>query len=138
MSRAAIPREVSKWFDKLDLTYSVRNLTRDLANGFVVAEIISRHIADVDIYQFYNGLDIEKRKNNWSRIAEILKSDKHKDKDKKETNKYGPLNITNLDYEPVIFLKKGAALDMIIRLPFLTLGSMSIFIRRASWRSTIQ
>lgn len=102
MSRAVIPREISKWFDKLDLTYSVRNLTRDLANGFVVAEILSRRYhKDIDIYQFYNGLEIEKRKNNWERIAQVLK-------------KHG-LTITKLDYEPVIYLKKGAALEMIKR-----------------------
>ena len=91
MSRAAIPREVTKWFDKLDLTYSVRNLTRDLANGFVIAEILSRYYPkEVDIYQFYNGLQMEKRKNNWARIVDIL-------------NKHG-LNITGLDYKPVMYL----------------------------------
>lgn len=104
MSKAPIPREISKWFDKLDLTYSVRNLTRDLANGFVVAEILSRkYPGKVDIYQFYNGLEIEKRKNNWERIAEILK--------KQNSNH----TITKLDYEPVMYLKKGAALEMIVK-----------------------
>lgn len=102
LQRAAIPREISKWFDKLDLTYAVRNLTRDLANGFVVAEILSRYYqSEVDIYQFYNGLRIEKRKDNWKRICAILS------KHSKE--------ITANDYEPVIFLKKGAALTMIIK-----------------------
>lgn len=101
MSRAAIPRDISKWFDRLDLTYSVRNLTRDLANGFVVAEILSRfYPKEVDIYQFYNGLEIEKRKDNWRRVAALLEK-----KGKK---------ITAQDYEPVIYLKKGAALDMIV------------------------
>ena len=101
LQRAAIPREISKWFDKLDLTYSVRNLTRDLANGFVVAEILSRYYPkEVDIYQYYNGLRIEKRKDNWKRNCEVL-------------SRHGKIIIIE-DYEPVIFLKKGAALSMII------------------------
>lgn len=103
MSKALIPREVSKWFDKLDLTYAIRNLTRDLANGFVVAEILSRYFsAEVDIYQYYNGLKIEKRIDNWQRITKVL-------------NKNG-FACTNLDYEPVIYLKKNAALEFIKRL----------------------
>ena len=44
---------------------------------------------------------MEKRKNNWARIVDILK-------------KHG-LNITGLDYEPVMYLKKDAALDLIIK-----------------------
>lgn len=102
MSKAAIPREISRWFDRLDLTYSVRNLTRDLANGFVVAEILSRRFhADVDIYQYYNGLEMAKRQNNWERIAGVLK-------------KHG-FTLTQADYEPVMHLKKGAALELIAK-----------------------
>lgn len=105
--KAMIPRDITRWFDKLDLTYAVRNLTRDLANGFVVAEIISRYPPkdkdkkDLDIYTFYNSLSIEKRIDNWTRIAQVLRQRGYR---------IGPE-----DYEPVIYLKKDAALEFIKR-----------------------
>lgn len=98
MGKAGIPREIAKWFDKLDLTYAVKNLTRDLANGFVVAEILSRYYPkEVDIYQFYNGLKIEKRKDNWERISQTLA-------------KHG-MKLSQAEWEPMVFLKKEAALN---------------------------
>jgi len=99
----AIPRKLSQWFDKLDLTYAVRNLTRDFANGFLVAEIISRvYEGDVDIYQYYNGLRMEKRQDNWERIEKILK-------------KRG-FTISRGDWEPIMHRAKGASLEFLKRL----------------------
>jgi len=102
MSKATIPRDISRWLDKLDLTYCIRNLTRDLSNGFVVAEIVSRYFRqDVDIYTYYNGLKVEKRKDNWRRITQVLA-------------KRGKRRYTEQDYEPVIYLSKNAALNFIV------------------------
>lgn len=107
MGKAGIPREITKWLDRLDLTYSVRNLTRDLANGFVVAEILSRHYQkDVDMYTYYNGLNMDKRKDNWQRVSKVLQ--KHGKK------------CSEADWEPIAHLKKDAALQFIKRYAPLT------------------
>ena len=102
MGKAGIPREITKWLDRLDLTYAVRNLTRDLANGFVFAEILSRHYhKDIDMYTYYNGLNMDKRFDNWQRASKVLQ--KHGKK------------CSESDWEPIAHLKKGAALQFIKR-----------------------
>ncbi|KAI9203728.1 uncharacterized protein BJ171DRAFT_599952 [Polychytrium aggregatum] len=63
---AALSREAIKWLQSLDLSYSIKNYKRDLANGFLVAEILSKfYPSDVSMHAFDTGTASAAKKNNW-------------------------------------------------------------------------
>ncbi len=65
---SVFPRELIQWLDALDLSYSVRNPKMDLANGFIIAEILSRVYSEVSILTYYNAQAKDKKNNNWLQI----------------------------------------------------------------------
>lgn len=45
------------------------NPKRDLANGWVFAEILCRHFPEeVEMYQYDNGFKLATKKNNWEHL----------------------------------------------------------------------
>lgn len=66
---SSLPREVLQWLDGLDLSYSLRNPKMDLANGFLVAEILTRRYPnELSILTFYNAQRKDRKIDNWQQI----------------------------------------------------------------------
>ena len=91
----SLPREMVQWIQSLNLTYKITNPKRDLANGWVYAEILSRYYPkELEMYQFDNSFKLDKKLNNWEHLNRFLK---RKD-----------VVLTNADYEPVIHCAPNA------------------------------
>ncbi len=69
-----LPRDLTLWIQSLNLTYKITNPKRDLSNGWVFAEIMSRYYPnEIQMYQFDNGFKLEKKQNNWEHLAKFFK-----------------------------------------------------------------
>lgn len=98
------PREVLKWIQELDLTFSVKNPTRDLSNGFTFAEIISRYFPeDVSLHSFDPGISLKVRNDNWEQIVKV-------------SAKRSISCITQDKIHDIIHYKGSAAVDMLAEL----------------------
>jgi len=98
-----LPRDVVRWLQSLDLSFTIRNPKRDLTNGYIVAEIMARyHPKDVQLSAFENGLRLATKVDNWESLYKLFK-------------KKG-IAITKDDIDKVIHCAPGYATMFIMKL----------------------
>ena len=88
------------WIQSLNLTYKINNPKRDLANGWLYAEILSRYYPeDIEMYQFDNGFKLDKKRNNWEHMQKFFK------------RKGMPVTVS--DWDPVMHNAPNAAYELL-------------------------
>jgi len=103
MASCPLPRELVKWLQSLDLSFTLKNAKRDLTNGYLVAEIVSRYYPkDVNMMNFENGTRLAAKVDNWEQLYKVFK-------------KKG-IQILKQDFDPVIHCAPGAATMFICKL----------------------
>ena len=95
----SLPREILKWIQGLDLSYSVKNPKRDFSNGFLLAEILARYYKEVPLHSFDTGSAMVKKADNWEQLTKLL-------------HKHG-FNLSKETMEGVMHQKNGFALSLL-------------------------
>ncbi|KAL7752874.1 hypothetical protein RI367_001877 [Sorochytrium milnesiophthora] len=73
MASNALPRDILRWLNSLDLTFSLKNHRRSFSNGYLVAEILARYFPhDVSLHGFDTTTGKRSRNNNWSVLERVF------------------------------------------------------------------
>eukprot|EP00892_Ulva_mutabilis_P000413 jgi/Ulvmu1/10372/UM061_0055.1 len=67
-----LSREVLRWILSLDLSLAVRNPRRDFSNGYLVAEILSKHWDDVSMHSYVNATSTAEKRSNWDLLTKFF------------------------------------------------------------------
>ncbi len=100
---AGLSREILRWMEGLDLKYPVKNVKRDFANGYLIAEILNRYYkSDITLHSFDLGQSASKKADNWMQIEKLCAKKGH------------PIDHSHV--EGVLHNKDGAAIKIIERI----------------------
>jgi hypothetical protein len=100
----SLPRAILRWMQELDLTNSVVNVQRDLANGYVMVEIVSRYFPhDISVRSVDPGINLMTRNDNWNQLLKSLRRN-------------GIFSISQELANDVIYHKPGAAVEAMVEL----------------------
>jgi len=102
-SELRLDREVIRWLQSLDLSFCVKNPKRDLTNGWLIAEILSRYYPkDINMLSYDKGTRLATKIDNWEQLFKVFL-------------KHG-IPYQKHEFDAVIHCKAGAALMFLYKL----------------------
>ena len=71
---AGVPRPLLTWMLNLNLSVTVKSARRDFANGYLVAEIINKHVPrELSLHMFDTSASLPRKQANWALLTKFLK-----------------------------------------------------------------